>query len=184
MDATGSLTYGETNDKTMQLAGEVMLHIANRCADDESFGMTRLNKALWRAEMRCYAELGQVLTGSRYVALAQGPVLDRYRDVLGRLEREGAACKKVLGWQHVLRPYRQADLSAFTEEQIDVLNEVIEEDRHKSASQVAAESHGTAWQLGLNDDSGIAYEAYWISDDPLTDQQRDRALELKQQYGW
>lgn len=182
--ATGALTYGETNGDTMRLAGEVMLHVANRCAGDASIGTTRLNAALWRAEVRCYAELGQVLTGSRYVALAQGPALDGYDDVLDCLARDGAAITELAGGQPVVRPLREADLSAFTTEQVAVLNEVIEQDRHKTASQVAEASRGIAWQIGLNDDTGIAYEAYWISDDPLTDKQRARVLELIQQFGW
>lgn len=183
-EVTGALTYGDVTDETMRLAGEVVLHIVNRYEGDTSFDVTRLNATLWRAEMRCYAELGDVLTGSRYLALAQGPVLDRYAEVLERLVSAGAATCENVGWQQVLRPCRAAVLSTFSEAQVGIVNAVIEENLGKTTSQVSEESRGKAWQIGLNDDTGIAYEAYWISDEPLTSQQRDRVLELKRQFGW
>ncbi len=184
MTTTESLTYGDVNDTTMRRAGEVMLHVASRCADDPAFEMVRLNKALWRAERRCYVELGQPLTGSRYISLAKGPVSDDYRQVIDRLVREQAATVELVRWQQVLRPLREPDLSHLSPEQVGILNEVIDDDMGKPASQVAEESHGKAWHIGLHDDTGIPYDAFGLSEEPMTDEERERVIELKRQFGW
>lgn len=184
MTTTESLTYGDVNETTMRVAGEVMLHVASRCDDDDAFEMVRLSKTLWRAERRCYVELGQPLTGSRYISLAKGPVLDDYRRVIDRLVREQAATVEVARWEQVLRPLRDPDLSHLLPEQIAILNEVIDDDMNKPAWQLAEESHGKAWHIELHDDTGIPYDAFGLSKEPLTAEERERVLELKRQFSW
>ena len=42
-----ALTYGSNTPKTRRRLGELILYIAERCADDHTLGATKLNKILW-----------------------------------------------------------------------------------------------------------------------------------------
>ena len=49
------------------------LYIAEKCLDDPDFTVTRLNKILFWADFRSFAQYGKSITGARYKALEHGP---------------------------------------------------------------------------------------------------------------
>ena len=51
-------TYGFQIKDGSRLLGELILYIAERCAEDPIFGAVKLNKLLWRADFLAYARDG------------------------------------------------------------------------------------------------------------------------------
>lgn len=184
--ADDGLTYGECTEETQRKAAAVMLYVAARCADDEHFTMTRLNTTLWRAEMRCFAETDMLLTGSRYVALESGPVLDGYKGVLRLIVSEGKGEINCAGQRQVLVPASSevVTMSGFLSKHQAIVDEVVIDDMGKDTRTVSDESHGIAWYIAATDPalgiSSMAYELFCFSDEPVSDED---LAESRARYG-
>ena len=46
------LTYGENDAHSDERLGELILYVADKCADDPRFGATKLNKILWWSDFQ------------------------------------------------------------------------------------------------------------------------------------
>ena len=166
---------------------ELILYIAAKCASDQRFGATKLNKILWRADFVAYAQLGQPITGVEYMRLRQGPVPRRLLPLQEQLIDEGRAAvasQTVLGGytRKVTVPLADPDLSLFTADQIAIVDAVIDEFSGMSAAQVSNISHGKAWQI-IADGDLIPYETVFLADQ-VTKANELRVLELCKEHGW
>ena len=77
---------------------------------------------------------------------------------------------------------RPADLAYFDGQEIAIVDDVIDELWGRSATAVGERSLGIQWRTRFDDDS-IPYEAAYLSDDPVTLDDRLRADELIQDLG-
>ena len=166
---------------------ELILYVATKCAFDITFGATKLNKILWRADFMAYAQLGEPITGVEYRRLPQGPVPRRLLPMQDELIREGrAALSKQTGLggysRKVTVPLVDPDLSLFSADQIAIVDTVIDEFSGMSATQVSNISHGKAWQISDNCEQ-IPYEAVFLADQ-VTKADELRVLELCKEHGW
>ena len=66
---------------------------------------------------------------------------------------------------------------------IPICDQVIESVRGKTGVQVTEESHGKGWELVAYKES-IPYEATFLSDEPITEHDMLRTLELATELGW
>ncbi len=168
---------------------ELILYVAEKSADDPSFGATKLNKILFFSDFLAYGMLGRPITGATYQRQDQGPVARGMLPAQKTLEREGAAT--VVQRVYFTRPQkrlinlRPADISSFTAEEIALVDRVIEALGHRNASEVSMLSHQhvLAWQLA-GDRQEIPYEAVFLSTDPPTPTDIRRGQELAQEHGW
>jgi hypothetical protein len=69
---------------------EASLYVIKSCAGAESFGLTKLNKMLWRADFQAYASRRQPVTGRQYQRLKFGPAPVEMPIVLSELLSEGS----------------------------------------------------------------------------------------------
>lgn len=132
---------------------ELILYIAMRYQDDDRFGVTRLTKVLFWADFEHFRETGESITGSNYIKMPRGPMLEGQQGILQGMQ-----------WRQELRielhpsggskPYqrpvasRQPDLSLFTASEIQRLDRIIEEHRGETASKVSDLSHKfLGWQV-------------------------------------
>ena len=163
---------------------ELVLYICQKCATDPKFGATKLNKILYFSDFLAYAELGDPITGFEYRRLPNGPAPKRLTSM-----RDDMISKRDLGvqtvWlrggrtQHRVVNLRSPDLNVFTAAQISLVDRVIEELWDLDADAVSELSHRMmGWRLAdLNE--VIPYETVFISSEPLTETDVQRARELR-----
>ena len=84
--------------------------------------------------------------------------------------------------QRVL-PLKDADVEYFTAREISIVDSWIRFFWNKAAKEVSRYSHGKAWKLANEGDS-IPYEAVFISNEPVTDEDAERAKSLASKFGW
>ena len=166
---------------------ELILHIANRCGDDPTFGATKLNKILWWADFLSYAHDGEPITGVEYQRLVHGPAPRRLIPVCDDLVRSGSAA---IQRRHVFNrvqerivPLREAQYDCFTASQIALVDRLIDVLWAKSAKEVSEESHGKAWGV-VKYGQSIPYEAIFLSDEPIDDADVMRTHALAEHQGW
>ncbi len=131
---------------------EMILHIAGRLGGDVAGGATKFNKVLFFAEfthLRCH---GAVISGCEFQKLAHGPAPRRLVPVREWLIDSGEAeliREDFLGRpQQRLVPLRSADLSLFSSEELQTIDDVIEQLSDLTAAQVSELSHREpGWQL-------------------------------------
>lgn len=150
-----------------------MLHIAERCENDASFGATKLNKVLFFSDFLAFGEFGEPITGVEYFRLRFGPAPRRLLPLQAQLVRKGDAAlqqRTHLGpRQKRLIALRPADLSLFTAREIALVDKVIEALDGMGAGKVSDLSHhfSVGWKIAT-DKEAIPYETVFLSDQPLT----------------
>jgi hypothetical protein len=147
---------------------ELMLYISDRHETDELYGSVRLAKTLFYADFLYYVKTGRSITGERYVRRQNGPMPDAFPETRDELQRRGDLVMKerfVSGYTQK-RPIaiREADLSAFTADEIAMVDYVAERLEGHTATAVSELSHRfAAWELAC-DGEEIPYYTALISE--------------------
>lgn len=150
---------------------QLVLHIAERLSDAQHFGVIKLNKVLWWADFRSFAERGVPVTGREYKRLEHGPAPREMpwlqREMLDaeliRVERD----ETVETWTELRTvALAAADLSMFSPEDLGFVDRAITRYRDLTAMQTSDDSHGAAWKSRNNGDP-MPYELALLSDVPL-----------------
>ena len=167
---------------------ELVLHVCARCADADRFGKVKLNKILWRADIRAYAERRMPVTGRTYQKLAAGPAPLEMPLILAELEAEGSIVfsRREMSDGYVeLRPVAHVapSLRAFSPDDIDYVEEAIRFYWSMSATQASDLSHGAAWKSRKFLDP-IPYESAFLSDSKMTADERVRFGAMAAAKGW
>lgn len=168
---------------------ELVILIADRCADDPSFGATKLNKLLFFCDFFAYANLGQPITGATYQRLDWGPAPKRLLPVQSDLQRDGAVQvirrTKVIYTQKVTVAKRPPDLSAFTADELELVHEVLEIFEKFDAATISEISHrvSAGWNL-VDHGEEIPYETALISMEPPPPEAMQMGREVAARLGW
>ena len=181
-------TFCFENNNQFERLGELILHIAQECAQDATFGSIKLNKILWFSDFMAYGKFKTPITGVAYFKLPNGPAPRHLVGVRDRLvnNRDAAISREstVLGHERIrLVPLRDPDLSMFNGSQIALVNSVIKLLWDKSAEEISELSHGKAWTVA-GDKEDIPYEAIFLSNKKPTSEDVLRTRELAQEFGW
>ena len=155
----------EFNDRKFR---ELVIYIAEKCADDPTFGATKLNKILYYSDFYAYRVIGEPITGASYQKLSAGPAPREFLPQKKILEDTSRAT-------FVSQPYfngvqtrivpaegEKPDLSIFQESELALVDEVIHFFRGKSAADVSAFSHREPGWIVCNISEVIPYETAWI----------------------
>src|SRR5882724_8872739 len=168
-----------TQDSTYSFPGidsdarlrEMILYISAECASDPTYGATKLNKILHKADLRCFAQFRMPLTGAEYQALAAGPAPKRFLPVRKRMLDAKEIEEKIvpIGGRTQVRTVarRRADLSQFPPGAVQIVDDVIRELWGKSAIDASKESHGRAWRIARKSGVSIPYEAAFLGEDEV-----------------
>jgi hypothetical protein len=165
--------------------GELILYIAKKSQNDPHFGATKLNKILFFSDFYNYANHNAPITGVEYMRLGAGPVPKPLVPVRQKLIAKKAIAIQELavadGYnQKKVVALREPDLSIFSAQEIEIVNMIMETLKDSNASEVSELSHGKAWQAAKDRES-IPYEAFWISDEPISACDKSITLQLIQQ---
>lgn len=131
---------------------ELLLYAADRLRGDRAGGATKLNKVLFFAEFTHLRRHHAVISGCEFQKLTHGPAPRQLLPVRRGLIAEGDAElveEDFLGRpQQRLLPRRAADLSAFTEEELASIDDVLEQLEGMTGTQVSELSHQEpGWRL-------------------------------------
>jgi hypothetical protein len=161
---------------------ELVLYIAQESADDPYFGATKLDKILYYSDFNAYRRLGQSITGADYYRHRDGPIPTIFPVIRDALVENGDARIEERpyfnGTQKRVVPLRGPDLSTFSPDEIEIVDEVIGELWLKNAREVSDLSHLEFGWLTTPDRELISYRTAWIGADPLTAEQIEACLVL------
>ena len=167
---------------------ELIVYISKKCERDAGFGATKLNKALFHSDFEAFRRLGRPLTGLPYFRLRNGPapqwLVPIRRDLVQegaiRLEREEVGGGFV---QDRTIAQRDAFTDLFSQSELALVDGVVDRLWAKTAGEVSDGSHGAAWAT-RGDREPIPYEAAFLSDGKLTEEERSRFARLGRERGW
>jgi hypothetical protein len=168
---------------------ELMLYFSKRGLDEKLvIGSTKLNKLLFFADFRAYAELGAPITGARYFRLEHGPAPRALVPVRQELIDSGDVRfqdRPVDDWNDVLEPLREPDLSIFSQDELRIAGEIFEELRHFNATAASDFSHlkSAGWRV-VDDQEDIPYESAFTLTDPAPHEAIELGRELAAKHGW
>ena len=168
---------------------ELVIYIAGQLEDDHSFGDTKLNKILYFVDFFGYSHLGRPVTGASYQKQPKGPLARALLPVRDELEHEGAVSVEMRPAGGVKRrvttPLRGADMSRFTEQEIELVDSIIDQLRGYTATAVSRISHANSpgWRLAEIGEE-IPYETALIAREPMPVDVRRRGEELAAKFGW
>ncbi len=166
---------------------ELIIYIAERCQDTEFFGATKLNKILYRADFEAFRRFGRPITGAPYFRLPNGPAPKALIPVRRDLVAEGAVKieSRPLGnrTQERVIPLRASHRDLFSAGELALVDEIIKDLWGQTAEEVSDASHDIIWR-SRQDEENIPYEAVYLSDNPLTEEDVRRSKELANEFGW
>jgi hypothetical protein len=151
------------------------------------FGVTKLNKLLWWADTWAFGVRRRPITGAVYKRLPQGPVPDGIDDLREEMRARGDIAISPLEHygrvRHRVVALRRPDLSAFSGEEIAIVDAVLADHKRLNATNVSKKSHGKMWEAlpHLHD---MPYESVFVSDAKPTRADVARTKELNRQFGW
>jgi hypothetical protein len=137
-----TMSIFKTDDQKFR---DLIVYVASQTMDDPEFASTKMEKALWHIDFRCFKHNGSPATGARYVKFRHGPVPICYKSILQQMINErlvaeapceigGNSAKKVVA-------LNTPDLSRFTADEISIADKVLSEFRRMTARQISALSH-------------------------------------------
>lgn len=168
---------------------ELILYIAEKTADDPSFGDTKLNKVLYWADFFGYSHLGRPVTGARYFKLPHGPAPRALRPIRDELVDEGVVRVEEHPYKGKTRRVtiaeRPANTDLFDPQELELVDNLIAQLKGRSATAVSELSHrqSVGWNLvDLYED--IPYRTALVSPEIPSDETLARGRERAARLGW
>ncbi|MCW4462215.1 Panacea domain-containing protein [Sphingomonas sp. BT-65] len=137
---------------TQQDRTEAVAHYIIARADPNKLGAVKLNKVMWFADLEAYRRLGRTVTGqASYEKRQHGPVPNNIVRSIRRLEQsDKIATREVPTFGGTRREHvwlQKPDLSTFSADEVDILNEAIDWvcELH-TARSISELSHDKLWE--------------------------------------
>ena len=155
---------------------QMILYVAQRCADEEKFGVVKLNKILWKADFESYSKRRMPVTGVEYRKLPLGPAPKDMPDTTMVMRARGEI--KIDGPNALSNEKRtialvEPDMSLFDEQDIEFANQAISYYRGRTGNEASDDSHGAAWS-SQNIGDLMPYQLADLSDKKLGIKQYNR----------
>ncbi len=184
---TPRLTYKVDLPGGQDRLKEAALHIMRRCEDAERFGLTKLNKILWRADFKAYAARRMPVTGRLYQRLQQGPAPVEMLPLLQEMQLAKLMRIEPVPVRNFTehRPVAlvEPSLRYFSPDDLVYLDAAVDYFWDYSGRAVSKESHGVAWETRSNGDP-MPYDLALLSDERLTEAEATRFAHLGTKRGW
>ena len=147
---------------------ELIIYISQISEGDDTYGATKLNKLLFFADFIAYRNFGRSITGHEYQKLPQGPAPRRLLPIQREMQELGEIAIRENGYfryrQKRTVPLREADLSMFTPEEIDLVNRLVNKWRNQTAQAISEFSHRFRGWCSAEEGETIPYEVALIGD--------------------
>jgi Protein of unknown function (DUF4065) len=150
----------------MRKLEEAVHYICATCTASDGLGAVKLNKILYYADMINYAVSGSPITGATYVKRLRGPCPKQilpaieYIKQTHRLETRSVSVFDLT--RREFDAHGSTDLSIFTPDEIDHLNQTMRFVCNHSAADISDASHTVVWDVA---DMGeeLPYETFLVS---------------------
>ena len=135
----------------------LMLYVLEQLGDTFQ---TKMNKVLFYIDFLSYRERGRAISGLSYMAIDFGPVPQRWDRVYSGFEEIVPQSKLVKDQEcTILTAISKADMSAFSMQEISLINKVCDKLNKVNAKTISELSHQEpAWQKYHNQPSPIPFE--------------------------
>jgi uncharacterized phage-associated protein len=166
-----------------QKVKELILLFSELSEGDATFGATKLNKLLFFSDFLAYQIHGKSISGSKYEARPQGPMLKNFYAVQDEMQgnKEIAIRTSEYGGyrQNRTLALRTANLSQFSGEELEIVMRVLNEYRNMNASQISALSHEFLGWQAVDIGEEIPYEIALVSTRDLTPEEYEFPTKTK-----
>jgi len=161
---------------------ELIVYISSLSERDDSFGATKLNKLLFRADFMAYAQWGKPLTGVEYFALENGPAPRPMKRLLNLMQEQGDIVIRENDYfglaQRRVIPLRSPELN-FSVHEMNLLFRLIQHYWGVSGKRMSNEPHEfPGWSLAKLEET-IPYSVALVGDREPTLDEIGRGLELE-----
>lgn len=185
--AAPRLTYKVTLPGGQARLREAALYVMHRCKGAERFGLTKLNKILWKADFEAYAARRVPVTGRQYQRLQNGPAPVEMYPVLQEMQRDSIIRIETVPVGNFKEsrpiPLTEASLRYFSQDDIAFLDSAIDHYWNHTGRKVSKESHGVAWETRFDGDP-MAYDLALLSDEKLAGSELEYFVKLGRERGW
>ncbi len=149
------LANGFAPQSTVRLKN-LLLHVLGEMG--ETF-QTKMNKVLFYIDFLSYRERGMAISGLAYQALEFGPVPQRWDRVYSAFDEVEEQLRLVQGQECLsLKAGAEADMSAFSEEELAVIDEVCEKFKDMTSRAISKLSHAErAWKEYVGKEDTIPF---------------------------
>lgn len=148
----------------MKKLEEAVHYICAKAGD--TLGAVKLNKILYYADMLHYAHTGAPITGATYAKRQQGPVPKQVVPAIEHLVHAGRlSCQNISIFDFVKRKFDshgETDISVFTKEEIERLDDMIREIDKLTAGEISEFSHHIVWRSAELGET-LPYESFFVS---------------------
>lgn len=145
---------------------ELIIYISQKSEKDTTFGLTKLNKILFASDFFNFGYHGKAITGEPYVHRQKGPTPKYMKDALSNLETSGRAKVITVSYygypQKRVMPSSGADLSKFSEEEIELIDSIIDEFKSYNGTDLSDWTHKQMPWLVTDNEQDIPYESVFV----------------------
>ena len=120
---------------------------------------TKMNKVLFYIDFLSYRERGMAISGLAYNAIEFGPVPQRWDRVYSAFDEVEERLRLVQNQECVsLEAAGEADMSCFTEQEMEIINEVCAKVKNMTSRAISKMSHEEpAWKDHIGDTETIPF---------------------------
>jgi uncharacterized phage-associated protein len=167
---------------------ELIVYMARRLPPEAALGRVKLAKLLMLADFTAYARSGQSITGATYEKWEHGHFPRELNLAEVDLHSEGSIDQETVDYfgkklKHTTAR-RDPRMENFTEDELAVIEGVLKEYGHESATYLRALSHRElGWQLA-KDHEEIPPQTIFLSKTGPTETDVRRGEELASLHGW
>lgn len=167
---------------------ELILYVARRLGPEAALGRVKLAKLLMASDFGAFERLGEPITGATYEKWPQGHLPRELLLAQRDLEAEGAIAieaEDYFGKQlKRLVAKRDPDMSAFSEDELAVIERALRIFGSESASYLSELSHlELGWRLSKMKEA-IPYGTVFLGAGGVSDSDLRRGEELASAHGW
>jgi hypothetical protein len=117
---------------------QLVLYLAERSQNDQTFGAAKQNKLLLYSDFLAYISFGQSITDQQYSRVPNGPAPKRWPRIKANMLAQGDIAIQAFPHDRTVA-LRKPDLSIFTPGQIQLVDQILEMHRSKSAAEITAD---------------------------------------------
>lgn len=167
---------------------QLVLFVAEECENAPYFGLTKLNKIIWKADFTSFAKTGTALTGCGYQRLPFGPAPFAMVPILRALEQDKSITYLDKEFGNGVTERRviakvPSNTNVFRVSELNYARRAISYYWDMTGAETSDDSHGIAWRT-RDDGDRMHYELAYLSDRKLEGRQLAFLKHLAVERGW
>jgi uncharacterized phage-associated protein len=167
---------------------ELIVYVATRLGPEAALGRVKLAKLLMKSDFRAFARLGRPITGATYEKWEHGHLPRELLLAQRDLENHDAIATEAVDYYgktlQQITARRDPDLTNFTEDELAIIEGVLREFGHESATYLSEQAHRElGWRLAGWKEV-IPYHTVFLGSGGATEADIRRGDELASLHHW